>query len=81
MPAILILLNLAYAVYYIIVLSLSMELMPAGKSGIFDVLVGLGTAFGSFLGPFIAQTMGFLSQFLMAGVIFLLTFVILKAST
>ena len=81
MPAILVFLNLAYAVYYVLVLSLSMELMPAGRSGIFDVFVGLGTASGSFLGPLIAQTMGFLPQFLIAGTVFLLAFVILKVFT
>lgn len=80
-PAVLMLLNLAYAVYYVLVLSLSMELMPAGKSGIFDVSVGLGTASGSFLGPFIAQTMGFLPQFLIAGTIFFLAFIILRVIT
>jgi predicted MFS family arabinose efflux permease len=80
MPAVLVFLNLAYAVYYVLVLSLSMELMPAGRSGIFDVFVGLGTASGSFLGPFLAQTLGFLSQFLVAGTVFLLAFVILKIS-
>ena len=81
MPVILVFLNLAYAVYYVLVLSLSMELMPAGRSGILDVSVGLGTASGSFLGPLIAQTMGFLTQFLIAGTVFLLAYVTLRVFT
>jgi hypothetical protein len=44
--------------------------MPAGRPGLFDVFVGLGTASGSFLGPFIAQTTGFVLQFLIAGIFF-----------
>jgi predicted MFS family arabinose efflux permease len=80
MPAVLFFLNLAYAVYYVLVLSFSMELTSTGRSGIFDVFVGLGTASGSFLGPFIAQELGFLSQFLASGTIFLLAFIILKFS-
>ena len=78
---VMILLNLAYAFYYILMISLAMELIPQGKSGIFDVLVGLGAASGSFLGPFLAQTLGFLPQFLVASAIFLLAFTILKIFT
>ena len=75
------LLNLAYAVYYILMISLAMELIPQGKTGIFDVLTGLGAATGSFLGPFLAQMLGFLPQFLIASAIFLLAFAILKIFT
>jgi MFS family permease len=75
---VLVLLNFAYAVYYVLALSLSMELMPAGRTGVFDVLIGLGTASGSFLGPFLAQTLGFLPQFSVAAVIFFLAFAILR---
>jgi len=49
-----VLLNLAYAIYYILMISLAMELIHQGKTGIFDVLTGLGAASGSFLGPFFA---------------------------
>jgi heme O synthase-like polyprenyltransferase len=76
-----VLFNLAYAVYYILTISLSMELIPEGKAGIFDVLIGLGAASGSFLGPFLAQMLGFLPQFLIASAIFLLAFAILKIFT
>jgi MFS family permease len=78
---VMVLLNLAYAVYYILMISLSMELIPEGKAGIFDVLTGLGAASGSFIGPFLAQTIGFLPQFLVASAIFLLAYSILKIFT
>jgi len=76
--AILILMGFAYAVYYIFTLSLSMELIPAGKAGLFNVLVSIGAACGSFLGPFFAQTLGFMYQFLTAGVIFCVAYVAFK---
>jgi MFS family permease len=76
--AILVMLGFAYALYYILMLSLSMELMPAGKNGVFDVLVGLGAATGSFLGPFLAETLGFPIQFLIASAIFFSAFLVLK---
>ena len=75
---ILVLLNFAYAVFYILMISLSMELVPAGRAGVFDVLMGLGAASGCFLGPFLAQTLGFVPMFLIAGAIFFLAFVILR---
>jgi MFS family permease len=75
---ILCLMGFAYAVYYILMISLSMELIPAGKTGLFDVLAGIGGATGSFLGPYLAQMLGYLPQFLIAGVIFLAAFGILK---
>jgi MFS-type transporter involved in bile tolerance (Atg22 family) len=55
-----------------------MELIPAGKSGVFDVLVGLGAAFGSFLGPFLAENLNYLPTFLIAAVVFLFAYVALK---
>ena len=76
--AILVFLGFAYALYYILMLSLSMELIPAGRSGLFDVLVGLGGATGSFLGPFLAQVLGYLPLFAIAGAIFLVAYVVLK---
>jgi MFS family permease len=74
----LILLGFAYALYYILMLSISMELIPSGKSGVFDVLVGLGAAVGSFLGPFLAENLNYLPTFLIAGAVFFLAFVTLK---
>ena len=78
----LVFLGFAYAMYYILMISLSMELIPQGKSGFFDGwLVGLGAAVGSFLGPFLCNlflNMGvaknFLPTFLVAGVLFFLAF-------
>jgi len=76
--AILVLMGFAYALYYVFMISLSMELIPAGRTGIFDVLVSLGAAFGSFLGPLLAETLGFLPQFLIASAIFFLAYVALR---
>jgi MFS family permease len=75
---VLVLLGFAYAVYYILMISLSMELIPAGKTGLFDVLVGIGGATGSFLGPYLAQVLGYLPQFLIAGFVFLIAFLVLR---
>lgn len=75
---ILVFLGFAYALYYILVLSLSMELIPSGKSGVFDVLVGLGAAAGSFLGPFLAENLAYLPTFVIAGILFFVAFVVLK---
>ena len=76
--ATLILMGLAYAMYYTLTLSLSMELIPAGKAGLFNVLVSVGAACGSLLGPFLAQTLGFTYQFLTAGIIFSIAYVAFK---
>ena len=75
---ILVFLGVAYALYFILMLSLSMELIPTGKSGGFDMLVGLGAAIGSFLGPFLAETLNYLPTFLIASAIFFLAFLTLK---
>jgi MFS family permease len=77
--AILVLMGFAYALYYVFMISLSMELIPAGRTGIFDVLVGLGAACGSFLGPLLAETLGFLPQFLIASATFFLAYVALRS--
>lgn len=70
--AILILMGFVYAIFLVYMLSFSMELIPAGKAGLFNVLLGIGGASGSFLGPFIAQVLGFTYIFLAAGLIFFL---------
>ena len=64
-----------FAVFMIHIFSLSMELIPAGKAGLINVLIGLGGAFGSFVGPFIAQAVGFLHVFVAAGLFFFAAFV------
>jgi MFS family permease len=74
----LIFIGFAYAMYYIMMLSLSMELIPEGKAGFFDGLVGLGAAIGAFLGPFLAYDLHYLPAFLIAAAIFLAAFITLK---
>ena len=80
-PAILVLMGLAYGMYHILALSLSMEVIPTGRTGLFDVLMGLGAAIGSFLGPVLAEIMGFLPQFLITSAIFLSAYLVLKIFT
>lgn len=75
---ILILMAFAYSMFLIYTLSLSMELLPAGKAGLFNVLVGIGGACGSLVGPFIAQAFGFFYVFMAAGVAFFLAYVAFK---
>jgi len=67
-----------FAVFMVTILALSMELIPAGKVGLINVMIGLGAAFGSFIGPFIAQVSGFLQVFVVAGAIFFVAFVFFK---
>jgi len=76
--AILILMAFAYAFFLVYTLSLSMELIPAGKAGLFNVLLGIGGGSGSFIGPFLAQTLDFMYVFLIAGIIFFLAYVAFK---
>ncbi len=75
---ILLCLGFAYAMYYIMMLSLSMEIIPEGKAGFFDGMVGLGAALGAFLGPFLATNLNYLPTFFIAAVIFLAAFLALK---
>lgn len=75
---ILILMGFAYAMFLVYALSLSMELIPAGKAGLFNVLIGTGGALGSFLGPFIAQTFGFFTVFMTTLGLFIMTYVAFK---
>jgi len=74
----LIFLGFAFAMYYIMMISLSMELIPQGKTGYFDGLVGLGSAVGSFLGPFLARNLNYLPTFMIAGVVFFFAFITLR---
>ena len=74
----LICIGFVYAMYYIMMLSLSMEVIPQGKAGFFDGMVGLGAAIGAFLGPFLAYNLNYIPTFLIAAVIFLGAFIALK---
>jgi MFS family permease len=76
--AVLVVMGFAYALFLVQTLSLSMELIPAGKAGLFNVLVGLGGACGSFLGPLIAQILGFPCIFGASATIFFLAYVAFK---
>jgi MFS family permease len=78
---VLVCMGFAYGMYYIMMLSLSMELIPEGKSGLFDGLVGLGAGVGSFLGPFLADNLNYLPTFLIAALAFFFAFLTLKCST
>jgi MFS family permease len=75
---ILIIMGFLNAVYVVHVLSLSMEMIPAGRAGLVNVLAGIGAAAGSLLGPFIAQTVGFFNVFIIAGVVFFTAYVFFK---
>ena len=68
----------AYAMYYIMMLALSMEVIPEGKAGLFDGLVGLGSAVGAFLGPFLVFHLAYTTMFIIAAIIFLVAFLALK---
>jgi MFS family permease len=71
-------LGFSYAIYYIMMLSLSMEVIPEGKVGFFDGMVGLGAAIGAFLGPFLAYNLNYLPTFIIAAIVFLIAFITLK---
>jgi MFS family permease len=75
---ILVLMGLVYGLFWISSLSLSMELIPEGKAGVFNALVGLGNAFGCFLGTFVAETYGFSVLFVVVGAEFLLSYLAFK---
>jgi predicted MFS family arabinose efflux permease len=76
---ILVVLGFSYAMYYIMMLSLSMEIIPEGKAGLFDGTVGLGSAIGALAGPFIAEYLSYDLVFFITGVLFLVAFAVIKA--
>ncbi|MEM0096793.1 MAG: MFS transporter [Candidatus Bathyarchaeia archaeon] len=75
---ILILMGFIYALFLVSTLALSMELLPQGKAGIFNALVGVGGAAGSFIGPFLAEKLGFAYMFLTTGIVFFFAYVAFK---
>jgi len=75
---ILVLYNFAYALFLVFMLSLTMGLIPAGKSGLFNALIGAGAAGGSFIGPFLAEEFGFAYVFIVTGVVFLFSYIVFK---
>jgi MFS family permease len=77
----------AFAMYFIMMLSLSMEIIPHGKSGLFDGMVALGAAVGAFIGPFLANYFTFLPDqlvyvpiFLITAILFLFSYIVLNGS-
>jgi len=74
----LLLLGFAYAMYYIMMLSLSMEVIPQGKTGLFDGMVNLGSAIGAFLGPFLAFHLNYVPMFVVTALLFLVAYLALK---
>ena len=71
-------LGFVYAMYFILMISLSMELIPEGKSGLFDGMISLGAAIGAFLGPFLAHYLHYLPTFVITAIIFLIAYLTLK---
>jgi len=76
--AVLVAMGFVYALFLISTLSISMEHLPQGKAGLFNVLVGLGGALGCFLGPSMAVSLSFLHVFLVSGAIFFLSYLAFK---
>ena len=74
----LMLLGFTFAMYYIMMLSLSMEVIPQGKTGLFDGLVNLGAGLGAFFGPFLAFHLHYVSMFIVTAVIFFVAYLTLK---
>jgi MFS family permease len=75
---ILVLMGLVYGLFLVSSLSISMELIPEGKAGLFNALVGLGAALGCFLGTFVAESYGFSVLFVLVSVGFFLGYVAFK---
>ncbi len=62
-----------YAFYSVSVLSLSMEVIPRGKAGIFTALLGSGSGIGCLTGPIIAENLGFSYTFMASATCFALS--------
>jgi len=73
--------GLVYGFFLISTLSLSMEIIPEGKAGAFNAIVGLGGALGCFLGTYTAETYGFAVLFVVAGAGFFLSYIAFKIFT
>lgn len=76
--ATLVFLGYAYALFLVSTLAISMELAPRNV-GLFTTLSNLGNAAGCFAGPYIAQTFGFTSLFIVASLGFFLSLIAFKA--
>jgi MFS family permease len=70
--------EVASGFFLISTLSISMELVPEGKAGAFNALIGLGVGLGSFLGTFTAENYGFSTLFIVACATSLLSYMAFK---
>jgi MFS family permease len=70
-----------YALYSVSVLSLSMEVIPRGKTGLFTALLGAGSGIGCLTGPIIAENFGFSYAFIASATCFLISYVAFKIFT
>jgi MFS family permease len=78
---VLVLSGLVYALYSVSVLSLSMEVIPRGKTGLFTALLGAGSGIGCLTGPIIAEKFGFSYTFIASATCFLISYVAFKVFT
>jgi len=74
----LIIMGMTYGFFLISILSLSMELIPEGKAGLFNALVGLGGASGCYIGSYMAENYGFPILFIIVSIGFFLSFIAFK---
>ena len=77
---VLIFIGIAYGVFHVSTISLSMELIPEGRAGLYNALIGLGAAVGCFVGSFLADCFGFVFLFVTSSLLFVLSFVAFKRS-
>jgi len=73
--------GVAYGFFLVSTLSLSMELIPEGKAGVFNALIGLGGALGCFLGTYVAENYGFSTLFSVSSIGFFLSYTAFKTYT
>lgn len=74
----LMIMGVAYGLFTIAALSLSMELIPEGKVGALNAIIGLGGALGCFVGTYMAENFGFWALFATASSGFLLSYMAFK---
>ena len=70
-----------YALYSVSVLSLSMEVIPRGKTGLFTALLGAGSGIGCLTGPIMAENFGFSYAFIASATCFLISYAAFKIFT
>jgi MFS family permease len=73
--------GVVYAFFLISTISLSMELIPQGKAGLFNALIGLGGAVGCLSGSYMAKSFGFPILFGAASIGFFISFIAFKTYT